>query len=165
MSGVKQPPVRRLSWALLLAVAAVALVFGATDDPGPVTGAERAAALSATIACPQCDGQPVSESNAPIAVEIRTNIKRQVDDGLSDGEIRASYVAAYGEWVDLQPSSKGLTGVVWIAPFLVIGVAAGGLALAFSRWSRESTMQVATAADHELVDELRDGGEQGGSGR
>ncbi|MGI9621767.1 MAG: cytochrome c-type biogenesis protein [Acidimicrobiales bacterium] len=139
----------------------VALAYGATADSGAQTDAERAADLAASIACPQCSGQPVSESNAPIAEVIRTEIKQQVDAGLTDGEIRAVYVARYGEWVDLTPSGSGLTGVVWIAPFLVIGVAVGALALAFARWSSASSGQHATPEDVDIVDSARslDGGD------
>lgn len=146
---------RRLSWVLMAAVFVVALWYGATADTGPQSDAERAAELASTIACPQCSGQPVSESNAPIAEVIRTEIKQQVDAGLADGEIRAVYVARYGEWVDLNPSGSGLTGVVWIAPFLVIGLAIGALALAFARWANASSGQQATPEDVDIVESAR----------
>lgn len=146
---------RRLSWGLMAAVFVVALAYGATADRGPQSDQERAAELSSTIACPFCDGQPVSESNAPIAEEIRTQIKQQVDDGLTDKEIRQVYVDRYGEWVDLTPSRSGLTGVVWIAPFLVIGAAVGAMALAFARWRGPDAAPQATQADIDLVAEAR----------
>ncbi len=146
---------RALSWILMACVATVALAYGATADRGPQTDAERAAALAASIACPQCAGQPVSESNAPIAEVIRTEIKQQVDAGLTDAEIRAVYVARYGEWVDLTPARSGLTGVVWVAPFLVIGAAVGALALAFARWRGPDAEVRASADDIALVEAAR----------
>ena len=146
---------RNLSWVLMAVVFVAALVFGATDDGGPESDQERAAGLASNIACPQCNGQPVSESNAPIAEVIRTEIKQQVDAGLTDDEIISVYVARYGDWVDLTPSSSGLTGVVWIAPFLVIGAAAGALALAFSRWRGPAEIATATQADIDLVNQAR----------
>jgi cytochrome c-type biogenesis protein CcmH/NrfF len=136
-------------------VFAVALAYGATADRGPQSDQERSADLAASIACPQCSGQPVSESNAPIAEIIRTEIKQQVDEGLTDNEIVAVYVNRYGAWVDLNPSRSGLTGVVWIAPFLVIGLAVGALALAFSRWRGPLDMVKATSADRSLVETER----------
>ncbi len=142
---------RTMSWVLMALVFVAALGYGATADRGPRSDQERAAALSSSIACPQCTGQPVSESNAPIAETIRTQIKQQVDAGLTDQQIVQVYVDRYGEWVDLNPSRSGLTGVVWIAPFLVIGVAIGALALAFSRWRGPAETQRATAADAALV--------------
>lgn len=135
----------------MVLVGLVALVYGAIDDPGPQSDAERAAAIGATIACPQCTGQPVSDSNAPIAKVIRSQIKQQVDAGMTDDEIRQVYVDRYGEWVDLKPSRSGLTGVVWVAPFLVIGAAVGALALLFARWGGLASSQRATSEDQALV--------------
>lgn len=143
---------RLLSWALMAVVAVGALVYGATDDAAPRTDAERSAALASTIACPVCSGQPVSESNATIAEEIRTQIKQLVDEGRTDAEIRQVYIDQYGEWVDLTPSRSGLTGLVWVAPFLAIGAAVGALALAFSRWQGNATPVRATADDRALVE-------------
>lgn len=143
---------RTVSWALMAIVGIGALAYGMVDEGAPGSNAERAAAVAATIACPECDGQPVSESNATIAEIIRAEIKTQVDQGYTDAEIRQVYVDRYGEWVDLSPSSSGLTGVVWVAPFLVTGAAVGGLALAFSRWRSDVSDQHASAEDLALVD-------------
>ena len=103
---------RTLSWVLLALVSLVALLFGSFDAGDSETPSERAASLAATIACPQCSGQPVSESSAPIAQVIRAEIKEQVDQGRSDSEIRAYYVEQYGQWVNLNPSSSGFDSLV-----------------------------------------------------
>jgi cytochrome c-type biogenesis protein CcmH len=142
---------RRLSWILLAVVATVALVYAASDGGGTPTNEERAAALASRIACPKCDGQAASDSNVAAAVEVRAEIKRLVDEGRSDDEIVALMVASYGEFVDLSPSTRGWVGVVWIAPFLVIGLAAGGLAIAFGRWRAMGALPPATADDEALV--------------
>jgi cytochrome c-type biogenesis protein CcmH len=133
----------------------VALVFGTLDSKDTKTGAERAAALASTIACPQCSGQPVSESSAPIAQVIRAEIKEQVDQGLSDSEIKGIYIQRYGEWVSLNPSSKGFDSIVWIAPFLIIGIALGGVTLAYSRRKSDSQGIELTKDEEEKVLAMR----------
>jgi len=124
---------RGISWFFMAIVFFVALIFGTLDSKNTKTPSERAASLASTIACPQCSGQPVSESSAPIAQVIRAEIKEQVDQGLSDSEIRTTYIQRYGDWVNLNPSSKGFDSIVWIAPFLIIGIGLGGITLAYSR--------------------------------
>lgn len=136
-------------------LAITALILGGSDSSTQRSDAERSAAIAATIACPECDGQPVGDSNAVIAEVIRAEIKQQVDQGMTDREIREIYVKRYGEWVDLTPSRSGLTGMVWIVPFLVIGVAIGALALAFARWSDKGSSRGASAKDHQLVELAR----------
>ena len=151
---VKVTP-RTLSWVLLALVSLVALLFGSLDAGDPETPSERAASLAATIACPQCSGQPVSESSAPIAQVIRAEIKEQVDQGRSDSEIRAYYVEQYGQWVNLNPSSSGFDSLVWISPFLVVGIALGGLVLAFSRRNSDFTGIELTKDEEEQIREIR----------
>ena len=151
---VKVKP-RTLSWVLLALVSLVALLFGSFDGRDPETPSQRAASLAATIACPQCSGQPVSESSAPIAQVIRAEIKEQVDQGRSDSEIRAYYVEQYGQWVNLNPSSSGFDSLVWISPFLVVGIALGGLTLAFSRRKSDSTGIELTKDEEEQIREIR----------
>tara|TARA_Y100001934_G_scaffold101046_1_gene124239 strand:+ start:965 stop:1414 length:450 start_codon:yes stop_codon:yes gene_type:complete len=133
----------------------VALLFGSLEAGDPETPSERAASLAATIACPQCSGQPVSESSAPIAQVIRAEIKEQVDQGRSNSEIRAYYVEQYGQWVNLNPSSSGFDSLVWISPFLVVGIALGGLVLAFSRRKSDSTGIELTKDEEEQIREIR----------
>ena len=151
---VKVKP-RTLSWVLLALVSLVALLFGSFDAGDSATSSERAASLAATIACPQCSGQPVSESSAPIAQVIRAEIKEQVDQGRSDSEIRAYYVEQYGQWVNLNPSSSGFDSLVWISPFLVVGIALGGLVLAFSRRNSDFTGIELTKDEEEQIREIR----------
>ena len=153
MLGKVKP--RTLSWILLALVSLVALLIGSFDARDPETPSQRAASLAATIACPQCSGQPVSESSAPIAQVIRAEIKEQVDQGRSDSEIRAYYVEQYGQWVNLNPSSSGFDSLVWISPFLVVGIALGGLTLAFSRRKSDSTGIELTKDEEEQIREIR----------
>ena len=146
---------RTVSWVLLALVTIVALLVGSFDAGDSETPSERAASLAASIACPQCSGQPVSESSAPIAQVIRAEIKEQVDQGRSDSEIRAYYAGQYGQWVNLNPSASGFDSLVWIAPFLVVGIALGGLTLAFSRRKIDSTGIELTKDEEEQIRAIR----------
>jgi cytochrome c-type biogenesis protein CcmH/NrfF len=146
---------RLLSWSLMVVTFIVALLIGILDNSGEETPADRATALAATIACPQCSGQPVSESNAPIAEVIRAEIKNQVDLGLTDSEIRAFYRTQYGDWVDLRPSNDGIEVLIWVSPFLLAGVALGGMTLVFSRKKSFHEGNELSDESEDLVEGLR----------
>jgi cytochrome c-type biogenesis protein CcmH len=115
----------RLTW-LLVAGAAVVIVAAALLARGggePATVEDRAQAISAGLRCPVCQNLSVADSPSRLAGEMRAEVEGQLRAGRTDDEVRAFFVARYGEWVLLEPRS--------LLPF-VIPVAA--VALGVSAW-------------------------------
>jgi cytochrome c-type biogenesis protein CcmH len=99
----------------LLALAAVAVLSAVR--PGQATTPDaRADALAAELRCPDCQGLSVADSPTSSAREIRRQIDELIAAGASDDEVRAHFVARYGEWIRLAPSSP----VLWLVPFAVL---------------------------------------------
>jgi cytochrome c-type biogenesis protein CcmH len=146
-------PSRVLPWLALVVVLIIALVAGAGNG-GPVDAGERTERLQRQIACPECDGQSVAESNAAVADTIRRYIADQVEQGATDEEIRDRLVASYGRRVLLSPERGGLVGLVWILPVVGLLVGIGGLAWAFRSWRSEGIVEPSDL-DRRLVDEAR----------
>ena len=138
-----------LSWLLVGVAVVTMLAFGVVDGRDDRTNAERAHDIGATIACPQCVGQSVVESDVAIAREIRAEIGRLVVAGYGDDAIRARFAERYGDWVVLTPSTSGVSGLVWVIPVVGLVVGAGLLAVTLSRWRR------ASASGEEVSDEDR----------
>jgi cytochrome c-type biogenesis protein CcmH len=105
----------------LLALATIAVVATVRPAP-PATPAARADALAAELRCPDCQGLSVADSPTSSAREIRRQIDELIAAGASDDEVRAHFVARYGEWIRLAPSGPAL----WLLPF---GVVLAGVAL------------------------------------
>ena len=101
----------------LLAVGALVavLALGARAEPST---AERADALAAELRCPDCQGLSVADSPTSSAREIRRQIDELVAGGATDDEVRAHFVARYGEWIRLAPSATAL----WALPFVVLAI-------------------------------------------
>ena len=146
---------RALAWLGAAIIGAAAFLYGAVDDSGPRTNADRAYDLAQNFGCPVCDGQSVAESDALVARNIRASIGRWVDEGRSDEYIRSELVAAFGEDVDYTPSAEGVTSLVWILPVVAGAGAVAGLTVVFRRWRREARLE-ATAEDEALVAEARE---------
>ena len=137
---------------------ATMLAFGVVDGRDDRTNAERAHDIGATIACPQCVGQSVVESDVAIAREIRAEIGRLVVAGYSDDDIRARFAEQYGDWVVLTPSTSGVSGLVWVIPVVGLVVGIGLLAVTLNRWRRASTAgEEVSDEDRALVDSARAG--------
>lgn len=143
---------RWLSWVLMAIVAVAALAYGSLDAAGPQTEGERVSAIASTIRCPQCRGQSVAESNVPIALDIRADIRSRVAAGESDDEIRQVFIERFGRSIVLNPDSGGFTGLVWIVPVVAAALALAAITLAFARWRGEaSALTTATDEDHSIV--------------
>jgi cytochrome c-type biogenesis protein CcmH len=109
--------------ALLMAV----VVSG--DLPLPDTAKEaRAQSLMREIRCVVCENEPVSQSTADIAVDMRRVIRQQVDAGSDDSQVRKFFADRYGQFVLFRPPTSGLGLLLWIFPFVLLLVAGGVIA-------------------------------------
>ena len=91
---------------------------------------QRATELNKQILCPQCAGQTIHQSQAPIAQDMRTRVCSLIDEGLPDGEILDYFVARYGESVLAEPPKSGFSLTIWLIPFVVMALGIGGVAWA-----------------------------------
>ena len=141
-------------WLALVVVLAGALAFGALDDGGARSPGDRARDLAESIACPQCDGQSVADSDSDAATAIRSRIEQRIGEGASDAQIRDELADAYGERVLLTPGGSGVSGLVWALPVVALIVAFAGVVLAFRRW-RVAGVHRASDDDRALVEQVR----------
>lgn len=142
------------SYALLLVVVGTALFLGTRNGDGPPTNAERADHISSEVRCPTCEGLSAAESESPASLAIRKEIRRRVDTGASDDEIRSFLVGRYGHDILLRPGATGVGALVWALPVAALVCALAGLTLAFRRWrARSGVGGVATVEDRLLVDQ------------
>jgi cytochrome c-type biogenesis protein CcmH len=81
----------------------------------------RAQVLMREIRCVACENEPVSQSSAAIAEDMRIRIREMVAAGASDGEVRDWFVDRYGEFVLFRPASDGPSGwLLWGLPFALL---------------------------------------------
>lgn len=117
----------RLAHALLLAallawLPPLAAQAAAAED---LALEQRVQGLAHELRCLVCQNQSLAESNAPLALDLRNQIREQLAKGASEREVVDFMVARYGDFVLYRPPLKGTTVALWAGPFLilVIGVA------------------------------------------
>jgi len=111
-----------MSWLAMLVAAAVAPV--ALGDPRQEA---RALALEREIRCVQCENEPIAQSTAEIAGDMRAVVRERIAAGDSDAEIRAFFRARYGDFVLFRPPMDGRTLLLWLAPLLLAGAGLGAM--------------------------------------
>jgi len=83
----------------------------------------RARNLQRQLRCLVCQGESIDESNSPFAADVRHLVRQQIAQGQSDRQIQDFLVARYGDFILMKPPLQSDTWLLWLAPFLVLGVA------------------------------------------
>ena len=78
--------------------------------------------LESELRCLVCQNQTLADSNAPLAEDLRREVRALATSGKSDDEIRQYLVARYGDFVLYKPPLQRNTWLLWIGPFgLLLG--------------------------------------------
>ncbi len=103
---------------LLLPVIALAIDTGkAFDDPELQARYEK---IIEEVRCLKCQNQSIKDSNAFLADDLRREIRRMLNDGMSDQEIYDFLVERYGDFALYRPRFQGKTLVLWLAPAILL---------------------------------------------
>ncbi len=84
----------------------------------------RLKAMSQELRCLVCQNQTLSDSNAPLAEDLRKEIRTQMRAGKSDKEVIDYLVARYGDFVRYRPPVNSNTALLWFGPFLLLIIGA-----------------------------------------
>jgi len=82
----------------------------------------RVMQLSAELRCLVCQNQSLADSNADLAVDLRRQIREQLGSGKSERDVLDFMVQRYGDFVLYRPPFKASTVLLWVGPFLLLGL-------------------------------------------
>ena len=97
---------------------------------------KRVAALADELRCLVCQNQTLADSNAPLAVDLRNQMREQLAKGASEREVREFMVARYGDFVLYRPPFKATTALLWAGPALLLVLALATLFTVLRRRQR-----------------------------
>ena len=123
-----------MAWAMGLMLLAPVLA----DDDGPAQASvmarmaqpmaadveieARLRHLSKELRCVVCQNEALSDSPADLAESMRQEIRDLMRAGKSDQEVVDFLTARYGDFVLFRPPFKPLTYLLWIGPFVFLGL-------------------------------------------
>jgi len=108
-----------LAWLAFAGCASPASAQEGFDDP---VLSERYRALTREIRCPKCLNSSIAESDAPVAADLRREVRRLIGEGASDDEIKTFLSSRYGESVLYKPRVTSRTFALWAAPFALLAL-------------------------------------------
>jgi cytochrome c-type biogenesis protein CcmH len=113
-------------WIALMIVLAVLAHSAWAGEAAPAAAdprlEKRAMALASELRCLVCQNQTLADSNAPLALDLKNQIREQLAKGMSERDIVDYLVARYGDFVLYRPPVKATTLLLWIGPFLLLAV-------------------------------------------
>jgi len=87
----------------------------------------RLKAMSHELRCLVCQNSTLADSSAPLAEDLRKEIRAQMRAGKTDKEVVNYLVARYGDFVRYRPPVNSSTALLWFGPFLLLTI--GGFVL------------------------------------
>lgn len=112
----------------LLALIAVPALAQDTMPPAPYAYTQledpaleaEATALMHTLRCLKCQSQSIADSDAPMAGDMRHQVRSRILAGESPSEIRAWLVERYGDYVSYEPEVSSTTWPLFAIPVLLL---------------------------------------------
>lgn len=140
--------------------AASASTVGASTA-SPSTAARSAAAdprieaqtkqLASVLRCPVCQGLSIEDSPTELSHQMKDVIRSQLVEGKTPDEVKAYFVARYGEWILLEPEAAGINLLIYVLPFVGLLVGAVVIVLCVKRWTRAPSLVPQADADDASV--------------
>lgn len=128
----------RIIFLMLFALLVTVPAGASTQDLYPFKTIEQQTQFTTLLGefrCLVCQNQNLSDSNAPLAADLRHEIYLQIQSGHSNQMITDYLVARYGSYILYRPPFSSLTLLLWLGPFIVL---VGGLSyLLFFLFSRQ----------------------------
>jgi cytochrome c-type biogenesis protein CcmH/NrfF len=84
----------------------------------------KAQTLMLTLRCLKCQSQSIADSDAPMAGDMRHQVRTRVAAGEEPEAIRAWLIERYGDYVSYTPQLKPITWPLFAAPLVILAAAA-----------------------------------------
>lgn len=131
----------RATIVLLLALFAVPAAAQDALPPAPYAYRQledpkleaKATELMHTLRCVRCQSQSIADSDAPIAGDMRSQVRLRIKAGEDPEAIRSWLIERYGDYVSYAPRVTSLTWPLFVAP---LGLLLLALVLLRKRFTR-----------------------------
>ena len=145
-----------MSWLLVIILLIPSLV--AAEEARPLADNPQVEARLKTLAvelrCLVCQNQTLADSHAPLAEDLRREVREMIAKDMSDKEIIDFLVQRYGDFVLYRPPWKASTTLLWLGPVLLLIAGATGLVFALRRRQKKLADVTLSEEEHNRVAQL-----------
>ncbi len=126
---------------------------------------KRLQSVTKELRCMVCQNESIADSHAPLAVDMRNEIRDQLKSGMSERQVIEFMVERYGNFVRFRPPLDWTTIALWFGPALLMVL---GFGVLVSQLRQRRTIAAVRAmpelspAERAALASLADGGGGGG---
>jgi len=145
-----------MKWVMLIILCVSGPAWAGEARPladDPVVEA-RLKHLAVELRCLVCQNQTLADSNAPLAEDLRREVRAMIVKNMSDKEIIDFLVERYSDFVLYRPPVRATTVLLWVGPFVLLIVGLAALIITVRRRSQKLVDVVVTDEEHRKVEQL-----------
>ena len=112
----------------MITLLVLALITSVPPDAGAMLGPPRGSTVTgetlerrtkevaSLLRCPVCQGLSVADSPAPMALNMKRQVRELLSQGYTRDQVLAYFERSYGSFVRLEPPRRGINWLVWLGP-------------------------------------------------
>lgn len=127
----------------------------AAGASGPAGLDERIKGIAVELRCLVCQNQTIADSTAPLALDLKQQIREQLLAGKTDAQVREYMTQRYGDFVLYRPPVKPETALLWAGPALLAVTSAAALVFVLRRRQKMPAEAFEPDADTDDKDTVR----------
>ncbi len=141
---------------LVACVSCAALANTAVPNAADPVLEARMMVIAEELRCLVCQNETIAASHADLALDLRQQIREQLQQGRTQAQILDFMAQRYGDFVLYRPPFKAVTLLLWAGPFALLLL--GGYALLRRiRHQRPEQAEVLSPADMARAQEMLQG--------
>jgi cytochrome c-type biogenesis protein CcmH len=147
----------RLLLLLLSLIPGVALAQEARPIGDNPAVEARLKTLAVELRCLVCQNQTLADSNAPLAEDLRREVREMIARNMTDEQIIDFLVTRYGDFVRYRPPFKMTTLLLWVGPFLLLATGSAVLMVSLRRRAQKTEEGTLSREEQARVAQLLEG--------
>ena len=112
----------RLFLLAVFAAFGCALLAAEPAAPDPQLD-KRVMDVAHELRCLVCQNQTIADSNAPLAQDLRGQVREKLEQGMTESQIIDYMVERYGDFIRYRPPMAAKTLLLWFGPALALVIA------------------------------------------
>ncbi len=110
---------------------------------------KRVTELTQDLRCLVCQNQSIADSQAPLAIDLKNQVREKMEKGMSDKQIVDYMVERYGDFVLYRPPVNAATVALWFGPAALLALGLFMLFRHLARRRKEQSDAPLSEAEHE----------------